>query len=104
MKDQLISKKAKFQIVLRKEYEIAKEAQKIGIWKKYIKSEGMVSYWSFSLVSNIHQRINLKAGFYCKEFLPTYSIDQIMKHDEPHLRGWFFHQIFLSTCFQAKEL
>jgi hypothetical protein len=66
------------------------EQRKLNIWKRIEKPDGLINYWAFSLVSNIHQRINLKSGVDFK----------LRPYNDLFLNGWFFHSCLLSNCFR----
>jgi hypothetical protein len=54
--------KEKFSLELKKDYEKIEEQKKIRIWKKLIFKKVLIRYNSFFLVSNIHQRINIRGN------------------------------------------
>jgi hypothetical protein len=99
-----ITTKGKFFLDWRNEYQILEEQKKIHIWKKLIKTDGLISYWTFSLVSNIHERINLKASFFVRECRSRYSVDELLNYKELFLKGWFFHNSILKCIFKPSNI
>lgn len=89
---QEMSTKSESFLANRKEIELIKEKRKIEIWKKLIHKRGLIRYPSFSLVSNIHQRINIRGN------------DWIYNHfTKENLFQKYLCKYQLSDAFQIKK-